>query len=215
MKLHLVIAVVIFSLISPAFSKFMHPEPAPVARLLKNAETYLAAHPDSAEARYLVTRIHYLAFAGQSASIPAMREADDEGKPVIPGNWMIGPSLSKGSGELEEKELVIHASAALTGFRDLVKKDPSSSLYQLGLASLLEQVAGWKDVAKPAGLPAELKAVERVQARDAYLAAYRAAFATDAKLSHQPISGLRSLVSYEAGQAFVRLAGTETRSPSN
>lgn len=101
-------------------------------------------------------------------------EADGQGKPVIPGNWMLGPKPAGRADSLEKKELVAHATAALTGFRDLLKKEPANSLYQLGLASLLEQISEWKDRDKPVGLPAALKAVERAQARDAYLAAYRA-----------------------------------------
>ncbi len=193
-----------------AQAKFRGPSPAPVERLLKNAETYLAAHADSAEARYIVARIHYLAFARASASVPAISEADDTGKPVIPDNWMIGPVHTD---ELGEKELAAHATAALTGFHDLLKKEPANALYQLGLASLLEQIADWKDHAKPAAPLTGLKELDRTQARATYLVAYRLAFADDAKLQRQPLSGLPGLVSYEAGNAFLRLAEKEAAQP--
>jgi hypothetical protein len=252
MKTHPILLLAVVCLLTPAAqAMFMRPQPVPVERLLKNAEAYLAAHKDDADARYTVARIHYLAFAGNSAAVPAFTPGNDALKPDLPPNWMLG---SGGSADLEraaqrlaledigerdlnnlpadkkaaftaaaqkrfaelgaklgEKERIAHATAALTRFRDLVKKEPGNALYQLGLASLLEQIADWKDTAKPAGLTADLKVVECAQACDAYLAAYRVAYAADSQLRSQPISGLVSLLSYEAGNAYVRLAGKEPK----
>ncbi|MEO5713154.1 MAG: hypothetical protein ABIT37_06670 [Luteolibacter sp.] len=206
MKYHLALTILLAALITPASAMFMRPQMVPVDRLLKNAETNLAAHPDSDEAHYIVARIHYLAFARCSTSVPAFSEADQQGKPALPPNWMID---TKRSEDLDDTKLAAHANAALTGFRELVKKDAANGLHQLGLASLLEQISEWKERAKPAELPADLKAVTRDQARDAYLAAFRASLGKDSTLKHQPISGLESLVSYEAGKAFIRLAGAK------
>ena len=203
MKIHLAIASTIAALITPLSAMFMMPEPMPVGRLLKNAETHLAAHPDSSEAKYILARIHYLAFARCSDTVPAFAVADDEALPRLAPNWMVD---GKRSEDLDEAKLTAHATAALAGFRELVKKDPGNALYQLGLASLLEQITEWKGRAKPAELPEELKAATLEQARAAYLAAFRAGFGKDSKLEHKPISGLGSLVSHEAGKAFVRLA---------
>ena len=186
---------------------FMQPRMIPVERLLKNAETHLAANPDSDEARYILARIHYLAFARCSDSVPAFSEADGAGKPSIAPNWMIGKGRS---GDLDETKLAAHADTALTGFRELVKKEPGNGLYKLGLASLLEQIVDWKERAKPATLSEGLKAANRDQARDAYLSAFRDSFGKDSKLKHKPISGLGSLVSYEAGKAFLRMATAES-----
>lgn len=202
----LVPAIVLTALVSPASAMFRMPQLVPLDRLLKNAETHLAAHPDSDDARYIVARIHYLAFARCSTSVPAFSEADPQGKPSLPPNWMID---TKRSEDLDDTKLAAHASAALTDFRELVRKDPANGLYQLGLASLLSQISEWKERAKPTGLPADLKAVNLEQASDAYLAAFRASLRKESALKNQPISGLGSLVSYEAGQAFIRLAGVK------
>ena len=48
---------------------FIRPEPVPIDRLLKSAEAYRAANPDSADAHYVLVRIRYLAFARSSALI--------------------------------------------------------------------------------------------------------------------------------------------------
>ncbi len=203
MKLKLLLVVTFATLSVPSFGMFAQPQMVPVERLLKNAETHLAANPESDEARYILARIHYLAFARSSESVPAFREADREGKPAIAPNWMIGKERSD---ELDVIKLAAHANNALVGFRELIKKNPEDGLYQLGLASLLEQIAEWKERAKPAELSEALKEVTFDQARDAYLTAFRASLGKDARLKHKPISGFESLVSYEAGNAFTRLA---------
>lgn len=240
----------------PIHAKFARPQPVPVDRLLKQAEAYVAAHPESAEGRYLIARIHYLAFARASFSVPTFGDTD-EGKPEVPPSWMIGPDRSneryeearrlafkdigipgspvpaakekewgtaylkhlealQKSGwlppkELNHERLVFHAVAALHGFQELAGKEPRNSLYPLGLASLQEQIVRWKEQAGPAGIPDELKTVEMGDACTNYLAAYHAAFPTDAKLRNTPLGGYSSLVSYEAGQAFVRLVEAETK----
>lgn len=206
MKNHLAIAIVVVALITPLSAMFMRPKPIPVERLLKNAETYLAAHPESDEAKYILARIHYLAFARCSETVPAFAEADDDGKPSLAPNWMVN---GERSADLDATKLPVHATAALAGFRELVKKDPANGLYQLGLASLLEQIAEWRESAKPAELSEDLKGVTLDQARDSYLAAFRASLGKDFMLKQKPISGLGSLVSYEAGKAFIRLDTVE------
>lgn len=207
MKTHRILAFALAISIAQSHAKFIQPEPVPVERLLKSAEAHLAANPDSPEAAYILARIHYLAFARSSSTVPAFAQADRDGKPAIAPNWMLD---GKRADELGDAELTAHATAALTGFRGLVKTEAANGLYQLGLASLLEQIAEWKERAKPTELTDELKAVTRDQAHAAYLAAFRAGFGKDSQIKHKPISGLGSLVSYEAGKAFIRLATAES-----
>jgi hypothetical protein len=204
MKTRIVLAIAFAAFITPGFAKFARPEMIPVERLLENAKTHLAANPDSDETRYTLARIHYLAFARSSTSVPAFTYGDT---PRIAPNWMIGKERSD---QLDEAKLAAHANDALSGFRELIKKDPGNGLYQLGLASLLEQIVEWKERAKPTELSEDLKGATLDQARDAYLAAFRASFGKDSALEHQPASGVGSLVSYEAGKAFLRLASIES-----
>lgn len=240
----------IFAAIQPVQAMFAPPQPMPLERLLKKAETYSAAHPESAEGRYIIARIHYLAFARASLSIPTYG-INEDGKPVILPDAMIqsrivqeryeeasrlafrdigvpGPDVPRAketewaaarhkhhealraSGwrpakELSDEQLAIHAVAALRGFRELVSKDPRNGLYHLGLASLSEQIVRWKKNRAATGMPDALKAVQIDDACSSYLAAHLAAFPEDSKVKEQPLLGLRDLVSYEAGQGFVRL----------
>ena len=203
MKTRLILTLAFAAFITPGFAKFARPEMIPVDRLLENAKTRLAADPDSDEARYTLARIHYLAFARSSTTVPGFTHRET---PEIAPNWMIGKERAD---ELDEAALAAHAESALTGFGELIKKEPGNGLYQLGLASLLEQIAEWKERAKPTELPEGLKGATLDQARDTYLAAFRASFGKDSALEHQPVSGVGSLVSYEAGKAFLRLASIE------
>jgi hypothetical protein len=204
MKSRLILILALAALIIPGFARFARPEMIPVDRLLENAKAQLAAKPDSDEARYTLARIHYLAFARSSTTVPGFAHRET---PEIAPNWMIGKERAD---ELDEATLAAHANSALAGFRELIKKEPGNGLYQLGLASLLEQIVEWKERAKPTELSENLKGATLDQARDAYLAASRASFGKDSALERQPASGVGSLVSYEAGKAFLRLAAIES-----
>jgi hypothetical protein len=112
-------------------------------------------------------------------------------------------------GELAAAQMFAHAEAALAGFRDAERLDPKNGLYPLGLASLAEEFADW---AKPRrDVPANLRTLDHATARAAYLRAYRLAIEGDAVLPELPTSGFAGLVSYEAGNAYVRLVERERR----
>jgi hypothetical protein len=115
---------------------------------------------------------------------------------------------------LTQSGMKTHAAEALAHFKESIRLDLKNGLYALGLASLMEQIVDWKENEKPVGLTTELAALDYAQAREAYLVAYRAAFAADSARSDQPLGGLGDLVSYEAGNAFVRLTEKETK-PTN
>lgn len=151
---------------------------------------------------------------------------------------------------LSDEEMVRHVFEALSGFWRAIQLEqapgakpapqpppgpgggaiaaPREGLYQLGLASLLEQFADWKSLKPPEvrfevnptppGTAKEgnafpptvsvkqLHLVDHREARDAYLIAFRSGFRADRLLARKPISGLGSLVSVEAGHGFLRLA---------
>lgn len=112
-------------------------------------------------------------------------------------------------GDLPAAEMYAHAAAALAGFREAARLDPKNGLYPLGLASLAEEFAGWARTRRD--LPPELRTLDLTTARTACLHAFRLAIAGDAALPELPVSGIASLVSYEAGNAYVRLVERERR----
>lgn len=112
-------------------------------------------------------------------------------------------------GNLPASAMIAHASAALAAFREASRIEPKNAAYALALASLNEQFARWSAGQKVVKAPAELRALSLAAAREAYLRAYRLAIAGDLALGTVPPSGPASLVSHEAGYAFVRLADQE------
>lgn len=99
-----------------------------------------------------------------------------------------------------------HAALALRWFDSAIKLDPDNALYLLGKASLLEQAREYYAKAKPTRKDSALSTVTIGQVRAAYHAAYAAGIADARKLERRPVAGLRSIASFEAGSAFVRLS---------
>lgn len=207
------VLLVSLALILSADGKFVMAEMVPVERLVKNAEAYLNKHKDEAEAHYTLARIHYLAFSFNSPNVRAYtRGVEKDAMPRPAPRWMaegirhddaerkeVGDTLSKA-------ELIDHAARAARGFREAIRLAPNEGLYQLGLACLLEEVHGWQDVATAEGLPPELQNITVQKYRGAYSKAFALAIGDDSKLKRRPISGVKSLTSYEAASALVRLA---------
>jgi hypothetical protein len=112
-------------------------------------------------------------------------------------------------GELPAQAMFAHAEAAIAGFRAAERIDPKNGLYPLGLGSLAEDFSDWS--AGRRDVPAALRALDHALARTEYLRAFRLATVGDAALPELPVSGIASLVSFEAGNAYVRLVERERR----
>ena len=108
--------------------------------------------------------------------------------------------------EIPREELVAHAAEAVAAFRKAMELDPKNALPSLGLGSLLDQFAEWNSDEKIASLPAALSGDLRVSARDQYFAAWSRAAPQDRQARFLPVGGLSTLVSFEAGRGFLRLA---------
>jgi len=109
-------------------------------------------------------------------------------------------------GDLPVNTMLAHAAAAVAGFREAMRLDPKNGLYPLGFACLSEEFADWNTSQKPPNLPPELRALTHTIARTGYLQAFRLAITGDARLPELPATGIASLVSNEAGDAYERLA---------
>lgn len=102
--------------------------------------------------------------------------------------------------------LLEHASEAVSGFKRAIELSPKSGLYYLGLASLYRQYLQFTQQEGIQKHPPELMGLTLQKVREAYLKAYELSIKEDLKLRHIPITGLSSLVGYEAGRAYVELA---------
>lgn len=109
-------------------------------------------------------------------------------------------------GSLPAAEMLAHATAAAAEYREANRLEPKNGAYVLALGLLNEQFARWAAAQKLANAPADLRVLSLAAAREAYLRAFRLAIAADTASGTLPPSGLPSLVSHEAGAAFMRLA---------
>jgi len=106
----------------------------------------------------------------------------------------------------DDQQLVEHAAAALRNFKKAIELEPQNGLYHLGLASLLEQYVQFLSETKQDKVPEEFRSIILDKAKEIYYTAYSLSIRKDLKHKDQPLHGLRSLVGYEAGKAYVRLS---------
>lgn len=114
---------------------------------------------------------------------------------------------------LTETQLDQHAQAAIKSFNKSIELNENNGLYRLSRASLRKQYA---ERAKAIGLSPDGQtvsldsAVLKQQWLSAAMADYKQAFelsaSKDAKLEYQPLSGIRSLVSYQSAEGYRDLA---------
>ncbi len=110
--------------------------------------------------------------------------------------------------------LIEHAGAAQWSFYRAASLDPNNALYVLGQASLSEQYLEFFVEIGPAPMPSGLKTIVLNAVKQTYLLAYELSVRDDLALEWLPVEGLRCIISYEAGRAFVRLWKAEQTIPS-
>lgn len=111
--------------------------------------------------------------------------------------------------KLEENELFEHANAAMKYFQKAIEIDSENALAHHGLACLIEQYVQLLNEKESQLVPEEFKKFLLNKARETYYTAYSISHKKESwpRLRRKPTAGLRSLVSYEAGSAYVRLSG--------
>ena len=114
-----------------------------------------------------------------------------------------------------QEQLLGHAAAAQWNFYQAIARDPNNALYYLGQASLGEQYVEYFNDTSPVLMPALLRTIALDSVKQAYLAAYELAIQEDLQREYRPLGGLREIVSYEAGNAYIRLWEAEAEIPSD
>lgn len=113
---------------------------------------------------------------------------------------------------LPTEQLNQHADLASANFKRAIELDPNNALSYLGLASLLEQYTDF--VKATYGIPEAFSGILLDKAKETYYKAYTLAIEADIQLESLPLlSELSSLISHEAGQAYVRLSTSESAMP--
>jgi hypothetical protein len=111
------------------------------------------------------------------------------------------------------EELIGHAAAAQWNFYKAMALDPNNALYYLGQASLGEQYLEFLHETMPASVPSAMRTIILDGVKATYLLVYELAVKEDLGREYRPLQGLRGLVSYEAGNAYVRLWEAESSIP--
>jgi hypothetical protein len=214
----LTVPVMVLWCASLAVADFVRPEPAPVDRVIANTKAFLAENPENAAGWYTLGRAHYLAWTLKSDRVPVNQWESlnaPNGLPNLPADWMVssagGNSPAQDAAVFDE-----HALEAIKYHRKAISLDSDHALYWIGLASVLEQFAPRAGVLGETDLTAA-QIVRRMQtgALMAYRRAYELAIKEDLKHKEHPIAGLRSLVSYNAMEGYVRLAAVLGSPPAD
>ncbi len=109
---------------------------------------------------------------------------------------------------IDDEQALEFAVLSQAYFWDAIDLEPESALFWLGLASLEEQVLGFLQTR---GLESKaFSGLDKQRIYHAYWKAFELSRAEDAKLEDMPVSGIKSIISYEAGKACLRL-GLATR----
>ena len=198
---------------APARAIFMRvDEPVPVARLVRNLETYIQKHPKEARGYYVLGRIHSLAYAQGQAQVDVItrdyRNPQDRKPlplPEFPGYQSIQVTPANGARVTAEQRR--HFVESVRNYARAVKLAPKEALYWLGYGWMLEQGSRHAAQVNAPFIPRTGKAPARAwqdQALAAYRRAYQIQLPADLKLGHL---GPQSdpAISLEAAEGIQRL----------
>lgn len=193
------------------------PQVVPVDRLVATAEKVAKEQPEKAVPFYMLARIHYLAFSTKRDQVAVQSFKENEAVNV--GSRSLSrmfrtynPPNAPKPGVLDTAQLFSHASAAKANFAEAIKLEPTNALYELGLATLLDEVRAFVGTVKPNEVSPTWTGLKTADVRKAYAAAFNLALKADQAVTSRPQQGLEELMSYEAGKALIGLAEAEPAS---
>jgi hypothetical protein len=197
--------------ISTSEAKPFIPGAVPIDRVIQNVSDYSAKHPDDDYGHYLVGRAHYAALFDLAAVSVSL--GDDDKPATFPGGLgLLYPAGGNTITSLDETRIA-HVNTSVTELQLAIKlvraANPTSSpepLYLLTLGSITDQVSAFsKQLPPPPIVNSKAPISWRDAASQAYLRSYELAIVKDLKIPKQPLFGLRTLIAYEAGNAYIAL----------
>ncbi len=103
------------------------------------------------------------------------------------------------------EQLLAHATEAKKSFLHAIQLEPKNGLYLLGLASLYRQYLDYSVKEDPNTPAIGFDDVTVAVAREMFYEAFQCAIDEDMEVIYRPMAGIQTLVSYEAGMAFIEL----------
>jgi hypothetical protein len=195
-----------------------------VSRLVQNLTTRVKKNPNDVQAVFTLGRVHYFAFAGATDTVNVSRSGSSGGVGTTPYDFFGergkgGSAMAQSTRPLNDAKLAAHLKSALIYLIRAVKLNRerggrSDGRYELCLACVFEVGASSAKAVGPyAGIAADPK-IWRENALLYYGEAFDRAVKQDSTTTHQPIWGLSTMVSYESGKSFQRLATEQGRTPT-
>lgn len=196
-------ALTIGLLIAPSvWAKWARPTDMPVARLLKNVRTYVAAHPKEAKGYYTLGRINSAAFALDTENIGVYPATP---LPSLPTHTGLAPPPRDRSKPLSPRALT-YLSDAVSNYKKATELDGADGLAWFGLGFQCEEALAFPQaVAKASAALALPGKPEAEKLRQEALRCYRLAYTLTIKADTGRSMGLIDPVSMEAAQGVVRL----------
>jgi len=117
----------------------------PLDRLVANLEATIAKEPKNADLRVNLARVHIMAFALKTATIPVVRGMEAKGPAT---KWLREneqPEVTPTGDPAARKEAADHLAKAIRGYQEAIALAPDNAVARLGLAWAYQQS---KDVAK-------------------------------------------------------------------
>lgn len=114
-------------------------------------------------------------------------------------------------GKIENEEIYEHANEAMKLFNKVIEMDPENGLYYHGLACLIEQYAKYLDEIKSEVVPELFRSVFLEQAKQYYYKSFSLSIKEDSTREYKPMEGLKTLISFEAGNSYIRLCGEDLK----
>ncbi len=139
-----VVAILASTFMASAWAEFKAAPEVPVERLIANLTAHLVAHPADHHARYLLGRIHALAYVNRTE---VLRAWERETRLPELDFWQL---LQRERPPMDDAAAQAHLVAAIREYRAVLASAPDEAAYHLGLAWILEHGA---PVAPQLGLP--------------------------------------------------------------
>lgn len=196
-----------------AFFNQSHLVPAFEHKMSKGNERHYSIAPDwNASFQFIVIREEATRRALLGFEVESVEDLKpDQRQPFYLTLDNIRSSLIKDKWQpkkLNRDKAIAYAVKARSHFLKAIQGD-AHPLYYLGLASLYEQVFAFQKSQKP--IHPDFASLNLDLTREIYYKAFIMAKKEDADRKFFPVAGLPSLVSHEAGNAWIRLKGDDPR----
>jgi len=140
-----VIAVVVFTAAAWTESMVSDIYNVPLDRLVANLEASIAKEPKNADLRVNLARVHVMAFALKTTSIPVLRGMENKGPATKGLRENEQPEVTPTADPAARKEAADHLAKAIQGYQEAIALAPDNAIARLGQAWAYQQS---KDIPK-------------------------------------------------------------------